>query len=160
MIEQPEDNAPATFRAGELIGKFHGENAATGPIGWRSTVWRMPSSLGMTRPYSRNPSVASHSMMSQPRKISSRACSIGLPCSSVIAIAISLTRSRMRLAAFRMICVRLAGEVLRQIANPRSAAAIASSRSAMVAVGTVPSTLSSAGLITGWPSARFQRPSI
>src|ERR1700739_3742749 len=50
MIEQPDDNAPATFRAGELIGKFHGENAAPGPIGWRSTVCRMPCSLGVTRP--------------------------------------------------------------------------------------------------------------
>ena len=73
MMEQPADNAPATFLAGELIGKFQGENAATGPIGWRNTVWRMPSSLGMTRPYSRRLSVASHSMISQPRKISSRA---------------------------------------------------------------------------------------
>src|SRR5262249_52150048 len=33
MIEQPADRAPATFRPGELIGKFHGENAATTPIG-------------------------------------------------------------------------------------------------------------------------------
>lgn len=38
MIEQPDANAPATLRAGELVGKFHGENAATGPIGWRYTV--------------------------------------------------------------------------------------------------------------------------
>ena len=50
MIEQPADSAPPTLRDGELIGKFHGENAATGPIGWRSTVWRMPGSDGMTRP--------------------------------------------------------------------------------------------------------------
>ncbi len=42
MIEQPEESAPATFLAGELIGKFHGENAATGPIGCRSTVCRIP----------------------------------------------------------------------------------------------------------------------
>jgi len=47
----------------------------------------------------------------------------------------SSTRWRIRLAAFRMICVRLAGDVLRQVANPRSAAASASSRSAIVAVG-------------------------
>src|ERR1700749_5343932 len=40
MIEQPDDSAPATLRPGELIGKFHGENAATGPIGCRSTEWR------------------------------------------------------------------------------------------------------------------------
>ena len=26
MIEHPEDSAPATLRAGELIGKFQGEN--------------------------------------------------------------------------------------------------------------------------------------
>src|SRR5229473_6189390 len=44
MMAQPEDSAPATFRAGELIGKFHGENAATTPIGWRRTVYRMPGS--------------------------------------------------------------------------------------------------------------------
>jgi len=160
MIEQPADSAPATLRPGELIGKFHGENAATGPIGWRSTECRMPSSLGMMRPYNRRPSVASHSMMSAPRTISSLAWSSGLPCSSVIATAISSTRARMRLAAFRMIWVRLAGDVLRQTANPRWAAASASSRSVLVTVGTVPSTLSSAGLITGWPLARFQRPSI
>src|ERR1700733_1655818 len=50
MIEQPADSAPPTLRAGELIGKFQGENAATTPIGWRSTEWRMPGSLGMMRP--------------------------------------------------------------------------------------------------------------
>ena len=50
MIEHPEDSAPPTLRAGELIGKFHGENAATTPIGCRSTECRMPCSLGMIRP--------------------------------------------------------------------------------------------------------------
>jgi hypothetical protein len=50
MIEQPADSAPPTLRAGELIGKFQGENAATTPIGWRKTEWRMPGSLGMIRP--------------------------------------------------------------------------------------------------------------
>ena len=50
MIEQPADRAPPTLRDGELTGKFHGEKAATGPIGWRSTVWRMPGSEGMMRP--------------------------------------------------------------------------------------------------------------
>ena len=50
MIEQPADRAPPTLRAGELIGKFHGENAATTPIGWRNTECRMPGSLGMMRP--------------------------------------------------------------------------------------------------------------
>lgn len=33
MMEHPEASAPATLRAGWLIGKFHGENAATGPMG-------------------------------------------------------------------------------------------------------------------------------
>jgi hypothetical protein len=46
------------------------------------------------------------------------------------------------------------GDVLRQIVNPRSAAASASSRSAVVAVGTVPRTLSSVGLMTGGLAAR------
>jgi hypothetical protein len=50
MIEHPAGSAPPTLRAGELIGKFHGENAATTPIGWRCTEWRMPGSLGMIRP--------------------------------------------------------------------------------------------------------------
>ena len=50
MIEQPAPSAPPTLRAGELNGKFQGENAATTPIGWRSTEWRMPGSLGMMRP--------------------------------------------------------------------------------------------------------------
>ena len=51
-----------------------------------------------------------------------------------------------------MISARLAGAVRDQTRKPSSAAASASSRSARVACGTVPSTLSSAGLITGWPS--------
>lgn len=38
MTEQPEASAPAILRAGWLIGKFHGENAATLPIGWRTTI--------------------------------------------------------------------------------------------------------------------------
>jgi hypothetical protein len=50
MIEHPAESAPPTLRAGELMGKFHGENAATTPIGWRSTVCFMPGSLGMMRP--------------------------------------------------------------------------------------------------------------
>jgi hypothetical protein len=50
MMEQPAERAPPTLRAGELIGKFQGEKPATTPIGWRNTVWRMPGSLGMTRP--------------------------------------------------------------------------------------------------------------
>jgi hypothetical protein len=42
MMEHPDDSATATLRAGELIGKFHGEKAATGPIGWRCTVCCKP----------------------------------------------------------------------------------------------------------------------
>ena len=38
MIEHPAATAPATLRAGWLIGKFHGENAATGPMGCWWTV--------------------------------------------------------------------------------------------------------------------------
>jgi hypothetical protein len=41
-MEHPDDSSPATLRAGELIGKFHGEKAATGPIGWRCTVCCKP----------------------------------------------------------------------------------------------------------------------
>src|SRR6516225_6046872 len=33
IIEHPADSAPATLRAGEASGKFHGENAATTPTG-------------------------------------------------------------------------------------------------------------------------------
>ena len=50
MIEQPEDNAPPTFLAGELIGKFHGENAATGPIKNALTL-----TFGNDRPHLRCP---------------------------------------------------------------------------------------------------------
>ena len=49
MMLHPAASAPPTLRAGELMGKFQGENAATTPIGWRNTVWRMPGSLGITR---------------------------------------------------------------------------------------------------------------
>jgi hypothetical protein len=63
MMEHPDDSAPATLRAGELIGKFHGEKAATGPIGWRCTVCCKP---GPGRDHAaieaRMPAVASHSM--------------------------------------------------------------------------------------------------
>lgn len=50
MMAQPAARAPATLRVGELTGKFQGEKPATTPIGWRSTMWRMPGSAGMTRP--------------------------------------------------------------------------------------------------------------
>jgi hypothetical protein len=42
----PADSALPTLRAGEFVGRFQGENVATTPIGWRSTEWRMPGSLG------------------------------------------------------------------------------------------------------------------
>ena len=50
MIEQPAARAPPTFRDGWLIGKFQGENAATMPIGWRSTMYLIPWALGITWP--------------------------------------------------------------------------------------------------------------
>ena len=77
-------------------------------------------------------------MISQPRRISSRDWAIGLPCSSVIATAISSTRARMMPAALMMISARLAGDVRRQTLKPCSAAATAAARSACVACGTVP----------------------
>ena len=42
MIEQPAPSAPAILRAGVTPGKFQGVNAATTPIGSRTTIWRMP----------------------------------------------------------------------------------------------------------------------
>ena len=48
--EHPAARAPATLRAGWLSGKFQGENAATGPIGWWWTMCLMPGPLGITRP--------------------------------------------------------------------------------------------------------------
>ena len=49
-MAQPAASAPPTLRAGALIGKFQGENAATMPIGSRTTVSCMPLSAGITRP--------------------------------------------------------------------------------------------------------------
>jgi len=97
-------------------------------------------------------------MISQPRRISSRDWAIGLPCSSVMAIAISSTRPRISSTAFRITSARFAGAVRDHSLKPCSAASSAASRSARVACGTVASTDSSAGLNTGWPSARFHAP--
>ena len=41
ITEQPAARAGAILRAGSSDGKFHGANAATGPIGSRRTVIRM-----------------------------------------------------------------------------------------------------------------------
>src|SRR5262245_47507748 len=41
MIEQPAARAAATLRTAWFIGKFHGVNAATGPIGSRLANCRM-----------------------------------------------------------------------------------------------------------------------
>src|SRR5258706_11226435 len=51
MIVQPAPSAETILRIAWLYGKFHGENAATTPIGSRSTYWRTPSvRAGITRP--------------------------------------------------------------------------------------------------------------
>ena len=51
MIVQPAPSAETILRIAWLNGKFHGENAATTPIGSFSTNWRTPSARGaMTRP--------------------------------------------------------------------------------------------------------------
>ena len=59
-----------------------------------------------------------------------------------------------------MISARLAGDVLRQTLKPCSAAATAAARSAVVACGTVPMLVSSAGLMTGWPGREIHSPLI
>jgi hypothetical protein len=58
----------------------------------------------------------------------------------------------------RMISYRLDGGVLLHVLKPSAAATRAASRSDRVAAGTVPSTLSSTGLSTGWPGAFFHWP--
>jgi hypothetical protein len=83
-----------------------------------------------------------------------------LPWSKVIATAMFSTRPRISRAAARMTSARFAGAVRDQTLNPRSAAASASSRSERPTCGTVPRTLSSAGLMTGAPLADFHAPSI
>jgi len=51
MMVQPAPSAETILRIAWLKGKFHGENAATTPIGSFSTNWRTPSLLGwITRP--------------------------------------------------------------------------------------------------------------
>jgi hypothetical protein len=49
---------------------------------------------------------------------SGRDCAMGLPCSIVIATAISSTRERIKATAFRMVSARLARDVLLQILKP------------------------------------------
>ncbi len=48
--EQPADSAEEIFRLGPPTGKFHGTNAATGPMGSRRTVSAVPGAEGMMRP--------------------------------------------------------------------------------------------------------------
>ena len=50
MIEQPAASAGAILRTTFMIGKFHAQNAATGPTGWCSTRLREPGARGSTRP--------------------------------------------------------------------------------------------------------------
>jgi hypothetical protein len=51
MMVQPAPRAETILRIAWLNGKFHGENAATTPIGSFSTNWRTPSLRdGITRP--------------------------------------------------------------------------------------------------------------
>src|SRR5216684_6933627 len=49
MQEQPAASEAAILRAGVTAGKFHGEKAATGPTGSRSTIWRWPALRDGTR---------------------------------------------------------------------------------------------------------------
>ena len=50
MIEHPAASAAAIFLHIRLTGKFHGENAATGPTGCFSTNERCPVGRTSTRP--------------------------------------------------------------------------------------------------------------
>jgi hypothetical protein len=51
MMVQPAPIAETILRIAWLKGKFHGENAATTPMGSFTTNWRTPSCRGgITRP--------------------------------------------------------------------------------------------------------------
>lgn len=128
--------------------KFHRDNATT-PIGWRSTMLRMPGAAAIEAPSL----IASLSRIAQFRMLSpyaSRALCLVLRSSRspmCRSFAAELGRARYRFRA-------LFGDVPRQIWNPRSAAPSASSISAQ-ALGTVPMMLSFEGLKTGTRSRFF-----
>jgi hypothetical protein len=98
IIEQPVASAAAILRTTWLIGKFHGVNAATGPTGSFSTIWRVArlKREGTMRPYTRRPSSANHSMMSAAAMASPLASTSGLPCSCVSRAPMAPARSRIR----------------------------------------------------------------
>jgi hypothetical protein len=68
-----------------------------------------------------------------------------------MASAMGSTRSRIRSTAFSMTRARCSGAVRRHTWKPAAAAASASARSAGLACGTVPMTVSSDGSRMGWP---------
>jgi hypothetical protein len=77
---QPAASAAPTLRAGMVMGKFHGVNAATGPIGCLSTMSRVPGVReGTMRPYTRRPSSANQSRMSAAATASTVASPTGFP---------------------------------------------------------------------------------
>ena len=131
------------------MGKFHGVNAATGPIGsFNTSCCAARLRDGTMRPYTRRPSSANHSMMSAPANTSPRASAKGLPCSSVNRRAMSAARSRSRPAALRMVAARSFAGIFFHTSKPACAAASARSRSAMPACATLPITLPVAGFTT------------
>src|ERR1700729_3863902 len=94
-------------------------------------------------------------MTSAPAAASIRDSASGFPCSLVMARATLSLRSRKSSAARPMTFDRSKAEVWRHFANPRKAAAKASSRSALSATACAPICSSFAGLSTGacppWP---------
>ena len=91
---QPAARAGAIFRVTMVAGKFHGVTAATGPMGWCSTQYRLPGwGEGTHSPVIRRASSANQPKYPSANWTSFLASSMGLPFSSVTRRASSSRRS-------------------------------------------------------------------
>ena len=144
-VVQPRARPYTSGMPAMSTGKFHGEMAATTPIGSCTTMIRfVPADScvdGGTLPaYRSTSSEARRKWSTVNSSISSRASRIVLPTSRAITSAISSLRSMQRSNARRHSSTRVRSGVRRQAGNAAFAAATAASTCASEAGVTVPTS--------------------
>ena len=119
----PAAIATGTNHSGTMAGKLNGEITATTPSGWRSECTSTPpETSSLNAPLSRCGAPQANSTTSSPRCTSPRASSSTLPCSEVIAAAISSRRRNSASRNANITFVRLVTE-----ASPHARPAVAAS---------------------------------
>ena len=142
----PHAIAIGTNHIGTIAGKLNGEMTATTPSGWRiEKTSTPPETPSLKPPLSRCGAPQANSATSRPRCTSPSASSSTLPCSAVIAAAISWRRRETASRNANITAVRRVSDWAAHACPASTASATTASTSSRVAKPTLAETSPVAG---------------